>query len=347
VLLQADREVSNAYQAYGTPSAVLVSHDGRIASHVAQGAAQIAALTSSSANGAIALARASLVQGSPAPDLALSGMRGERIRISSFLGRRLLLLFWNPSCGFCAQMLERLRAWERSDARGAISLLLVSSGSVEANLGMALSSTIALDDGFVVGRAFGAGGTPSALIIDEAGRIASPLLSGPTRYLRFLAKRRRGQPWKKSPPQHDARAGQGAQYMEPSDFDALSRDFAGGISRRVILRILAGALFTGLATSLSRIRHVQAAFSCFTQGVLGCQLIADQNFEKELADCDEVPHPSPCMSAARARHLQALEACDHCPQNTHCNANFLLSDKPNRLYGQLSWGMLPRRTRLL
>jgi len=44
VLLQREREVSDAYRAYGTPSAVLISQDGRVASLVAGGATAIEAL---------------------------------------------------------------------------------------------------------------------------------------------------------------------------------------------------------------------------------------------------------------------------------------------------------------
>jgi hypothetical protein len=41
VLLQRDREISDGYEAYGTPSAVLVRADGTVGSRVAQGAEAI------------------------------------------------------------------------------------------------------------------------------------------------------------------------------------------------------------------------------------------------------------------------------------------------------------------
>jgi peroxiredoxin len=47
ILLQPGRDVAETYEAYGTPSAVLVSKDGIIASPVAQGAAAIRVLLSS------------------------------------------------------------------------------------------------------------------------------------------------------------------------------------------------------------------------------------------------------------------------------------------------------------
>lgn len=51
VLLQRERETAEAYKAYATPSAVLVSREGIIASPVAQGAVAIRALISSAAAG--------------------------------------------------------------------------------------------------------------------------------------------------------------------------------------------------------------------------------------------------------------------------------------------------------
>jgi hypothetical protein len=43
---------------------------------------------------------------------------------------------------------------------------------------MGLRSPIALDQDFLVGRTLGVGGTPSALLIDEAGNVASALAVG-------------------------------------------------------------------------------------------------------------------------------------------------------------------------
>ena len=54
VLLQKDREVAAMYEAYGTPSAVLVLPDGRIGSALAPGAEAISALVSSAVAGTTA-----------------------------------------------------------------------------------------------------------------------------------------------------------------------------------------------------------------------------------------------------------------------------------------------------
>jgi hypothetical protein len=56
--------------------------------------------------------------------------------------------------------------------------LVVSTGTEEANRQIGLSSTVVLDQQFSAGRAFGASGTPSAVLVDTEGRIASEVAVG-------------------------------------------------------------------------------------------------------------------------------------------------------------------------
>ena len=55
---------------------------------------------------------------------------------------------------------------------------MVSAGTEEANREQGLSSTTVLDQQFAAGRAFGASGTPSAVLVDAKGRIASEVAVG-------------------------------------------------------------------------------------------------------------------------------------------------------------------------
>jgi hypothetical protein len=75
-------------------------------------------------------------------------------------------------------MLADLKAWEANPPDGAPKLLVVSQGIVEAIRAMGLRSPVVLDQGFTTGRAFGARGTPSAVLVDAEGRIASQLAVG-------------------------------------------------------------------------------------------------------------------------------------------------------------------------
>jgi methylamine dehydrogenase accessory protein MauD len=211
VLLQNDWEVYEAYQVSGTPSAVLVSPDGKVASPAVGGSEAIQSLVAQQGVGVPAPELPMAPQqaqgepcphcgqvhenddqaaaqqpvpagpqvGEPAPPLKLRDLKGKKVNLAtSFRGEKTLVLFWDPGCGFCQQMLDDLKEWEANPPEEAPKLLVVSAGTKEANKAMGLSSTVVLDQEFAVGRAFGAGGTPSAVLVDEEGKIASELAVG-------------------------------------------------------------------------------------------------------------------------------------------------------------------------
>jgi hypothetical protein len=55
---------------------------------------------------------------------------------------------------------------------------MVSEGTEDDNLRMGLRSPVALDDEYAVEDAFGVEGTPSAVLVDAEGRIASKVILG-------------------------------------------------------------------------------------------------------------------------------------------------------------------------
>jgi peroxiredoxin/uncharacterized membrane protein YphA (DoxX/SURF4 family) len=190
VLLQKDREVAQAYQAHGTPSAVVIRQDGAIGSSLAQGADAIRVLIAATLNGTLPVTAAQGAAvaprppagpkiGEPAPDFSLPDLVGKTVRLSDFRGSPTLVLFWRPSCGFCERMLPDLKVWETNARNGAPRLLVVSTDSVADNQAMGLRSPIVLDNkGMSVGRQFGANGTPMAVLVDAEGKIASELAAG-------------------------------------------------------------------------------------------------------------------------------------------------------------------------
>ena len=194
VLLQKEREVSEAYKVDSTPAAVLVSPDGKIGSRIGYGAegvedllrqvlnaaaSQILEPVVDEPSGASQARRTSVPAiGQPAPALILSDLDGEPTNLADIRGTSTLCLFWSPACGFCQQMLPALKTWERKRAAWAPRLLIVSTGTVEANRAMGLASQVVLDSEGLAMRAFGATGTPMAVLLDSTGRIASSLAAG-------------------------------------------------------------------------------------------------------------------------------------------------------------------------
>jgi thiol-disulfide isomerase/thioredoxin len=116
--------------------------------------------------------------GEPVPEVALPDLEGQTVELEDFRGEVTMVLFWNPGCGFCQQMLPDLKAWEEDPPGDAPKLLVVSAGTEEANREQGLTSTMVLDQQFTAGRVFGATGTPSAVLVDAEGRIASEVAVG-------------------------------------------------------------------------------------------------------------------------------------------------------------------------
>jgi methylamine dehydrogenase accessory protein MauD len=166
VLLQKDREVAAAYEVTATPSAVLV-RDGKIASPLAAGIDGIRGLVRQ------AILPAPVKKGDSVPSLRFPDLQGKSIDLAKLGGRRTLLLFWNPSCGFCQQMLADVKEWERTGGDEDADLVVVSAGSLTENREQGFRSTVLLDPGFAGLHVFNAAGTPSAVILDQAGRVAS------------------------------------------------------------------------------------------------------------------------------------------------------------------------------
>ena len=187
VWLDEGARVYNAYRVSGTPSAVLIDGRGRIASAVAGGTPAISALIADVARPAHAARPAAPGVGSPAPALELADLTGELVPLVD-ADRDTLVLFWNPSCGFCQRMLDDVRAFERSSPSGAPRLLLVSSGSVAENERLALRAPVALDPAFAAGAAFGSTGTPSAVLVDRRGNVASEFAVGASQVLALAAE---------------------------------------------------------------------------------------------------------------------------------------------------------------
>jgi thiol-disulfide isomerase/thioredoxin len=204
VLLQEDWEVAQAFQVSGTPSALIVQPDGTIGSLVVGGSEAISALVSCAVEEPSQLPMFPALQGEPcpncgkvhptnhdaqqdmpagkvgepAPPIELPDLNGNPVDLEDYRGEKTLVLFWNPGCGFCQQMLPDLKKWEANPPEGAPKLLVVSAGTEEANEAMELNSPVVLDQQFNTGRAFGAGGTPSAVLVDEEGKIASEVAVG-------------------------------------------------------------------------------------------------------------------------------------------------------------------------
>jgi peroxiredoxin/uncharacterized membrane protein YphA (DoxX/SURF4 family) len=209
-LLEFDA-MSRALGVVATPGALLVSPDWLAASRPALGPDAIRELVRAALAGEIPMpaapadpviavhrasgarngeARAAAVVGEEAASFTLPGLEGE-VSLEDYAGSELFLLFWNPGCGFCSQILGELRAWDASRTADDPELVIVSTGPPEHNRDIGLRGRVALDATFSVGHSVGARGTPGAVLLDSSGRISSEVASGAPAVLELLSSRSR------------------------------------------------------------------------------------------------------------------------------------------------------------
>jgi peroxiredoxin len=124
---------------------------------------------------------AGLPVGTLAPDFDLPDLQGGRRALSAFRGRRVLLVFFNPGCGFCTSMAPELAALP-SDGAADPMPLVVTTGDVEENGRLVarfqIRGPVLVQAGMEVAAAYRVTGTPRGNLIDDAGRIASDLAAG-------------------------------------------------------------------------------------------------------------------------------------------------------------------------
>jgi peroxiredoxin len=135
---------------------------------------------------------AGLPVGAPAPAFQLSGLHGETLTLDALraAGKPILLIFSDPDCAPCNALLPEIGAWQR-DHSPDLMISVVSRGSLDANRAKSSEHglfNVLVQDDREVGEAYGADGTPSAVIVSPDGTVASPLAEGPERIRALVAR---------------------------------------------------------------------------------------------------------------------------------------------------------------
>src|SRR5205823_6112413 len=93
-----------------------------------------------------------------------------------------LLIFFNPSCGFCTKMAADLAALPAGGVDGRAIPVVVTTGNAEENRKLVehhgIRCVVLLQEQMEVASRFRAQGTPMGYRIDGAGRIASEMAVG-------------------------------------------------------------------------------------------------------------------------------------------------------------------------
>jgi thiol-disulfide isomerase/thioredoxin len=107
---------------------------------------------------------------------------GRSLPLGEVIEDTTVLLFWNPSCGYCRGMRDDVRRLEADPAPDGPQLVIVSVDA-DATRDEAFESPVVLDATGEITQAFGATGTPMAVLIDPDGRIGSEVAAGAEKVL--------------------------------------------------------------------------------------------------------------------------------------------------------------------
>jgi len=135
--------------------------------------------------------REGLPLGSLAPDFELPDLAGKPHKLSEFRGKDLLVIFFNPKCGFCTKMAGDLAALPFDGANDSAVPIVVTTGHSEANRRLVeqygIHFVVLLQEQMEIASQYRAQGTPMGYRIDAEGRIASELSVGAEPLLQLAA----------------------------------------------------------------------------------------------------------------------------------------------------------------
>lgn len=181
-ILDEGAALADAFEAHGTPSAVLVDRDGMVASWVAPGADAIERLVREAAQpGPPEI-------GESAPAVEVETLDGAPFSLATLRGREAAVVFWNPGCGYCREMHDALRAYESRVNGDGPALVIASVGSREDTRAEGFASSVVLDPGRDLSGAFGANGTPMAVLVAADGAVASRVAAGASAVIELLER---------------------------------------------------------------------------------------------------------------------------------------------------------------
>jgi len=135
---------------------------------------------------------AGLPLGDTAPDFKLPNLRGQKLTLEALRvpGKPVILLFTDPNCGPCKAMLPDVGRWQEKYAE-KLTVAVVSQGDPEENAIWASEHglrNVLLQEDWEVSDAYGVDGTPSAVLVQSDGTIASPVLEGAEEVGEFLVR---------------------------------------------------------------------------------------------------------------------------------------------------------------
>jgi peroxiredoxin len=210
ILLQEDSEVQSVHRAMATPMAYLLDENGTTSGQAAVGPAAVLNLlrgdgpvaeapaedhSSLPAKRTLASSRINrdgLKAGTRAPEFTIPALDGTEISLNSFRGRPVLLVFSDPECTPCNELLPKLEKLHRKSED--LQVLIISRGDPEVNRkkmkSLGLTFPVVLQRSWEISRAYGMFATPIAYLVGEDGVLAEDVKVGGNGILALAARQR-------------------------------------------------------------------------------------------------------------------------------------------------------------
>jgi methylamine dehydrogenase accessory protein MauD len=136
------------------------------------------------------LGRSGLRPGKKAPDFTLPVVSGGEVALRHYAGHKLLLVFMQPGCGPCHQIVPELNRLHRA---GDVQVLAIHNGENEAVQHWSKEHRpgfpVALQEHFNLSKRYEVFATPFAFLIDERAVIAARGIVSTKQYLGFVLNR--------------------------------------------------------------------------------------------------------------------------------------------------------------
>jgi len=154
----------------GTPAAYLIDEHGRVAAPLEVGAGNVLSLV------------ARLPVGSIASDLTLTDTHGGELSLGEFIGRPVLLIFTDPQCAACAELLASVRALASDLGDTDLVILFIGTDDGDGNRRyadeQALPFPLLVDRDMALAGTYGIVARPSALLLDSTGAVLEGVTEG-------------------------------------------------------------------------------------------------------------------------------------------------------------------------
>jgi uncharacterized membrane protein YphA (DoxX/SURF4 family)/thiol-disulfide isomerase/thioredoxin len=126
-----------------------------------------------------------------APAFELDAYTGGKTSLVQLLAhsKPLLLIFTNPSCGPCVVLFKEIKEWQESHS-DQLTIALISFGTIKenfVNVARNRLGQVLLQREREVATSYGANVTPTGVVVNIHGRIASPLAAGADEIRKLLA----------------------------------------------------------------------------------------------------------------------------------------------------------------